>query len=430
MKAGDVCQERKTCRICGSDQLAPVIRLGEQYIASFFGQKKTGGWLDRAYPLELVRCAVPDGCGLVQLKHSISPNLLYNHYGYRSGINERMQQNLREIARETAEMAGLQPGDTVCDIGCNDGTLLESFPVAGIDRLGIDPAENVIAFARQKGLEVVGDFFSRLVYEAARPGVKAKIIATIAMFYDLEEPGGFVRDVSSVLADDGVWVMELAYLPFMLQNVSFDSICHEHLAYYCLRQLEWLLGKYGLQIHRLAFNDINGGSMRLFIRRKAAGDIPADARKTIAAVRESERALGLGTDEPYRRFYESALAVRRDLEALLKAIHDRGEKVYVYGASTKGNTLLQFCGIDHRLVPRAADRNPDKWSARTPATNIEIISEEQARQEAPDYFLVLPWHFWPVFRQREAAFLEMGGKFILPLPQVTVVGKNGYHGPI
>lgn len=423
-----VCSKRATCRVCGSDQLTPVLDLGKQCLASVFEAGAPPDWLKQPYPLELVRCSAPGGCGLVQLGHSISPQVLYRHYGYRSGINERMRRNLIEIADTARGMIDLRPGDTVCDIGCNDGTFLEALPEGRLDRLGIDPAENVVRLARDKGLEVIGDFFSRAVIEKARPGIKAKIIAAIAMFYDLDDPGTFVRDVASILADDGIWAMEMAYFPFMLENNSFDTICHEHLAYYCLRQLEWLLQKEGLNIHRVEFNDINGGSIRLFIRKPSAGPVPAETIQTLAGIREKERRLGLDTGAPYSTFYESALAIRHELKLLLEDIQAQGKKIYAYGASTKGNIILQFCDISNRLISKAADRNPDKWSCRTPATNIEIISEQQARDEKPDYFLVLPWSFFSVFREREAAFLNNGGKFILPLPTVRVIGGNGEVG--
>ncbi len=425
MEKNNICQKRTTCRICGSDKLTPVLDLGEQCLASVFAAGEPPEWLKQPYPLELVRCADPDGCGLVQLGHSIAPQVLYRHYGYRSGVNEIMRRNLTDIAQTAEQMVSLRAGDTVCDIGCNDGTFLEALSTKGVDKLGIDPAENVIRFARNKGIDVVCDFFSRPVYEKARPGVKAKIMASIAMFYDLDDPGGFVRDIAAVLADDGVWVMEMAYFPFMLKNNSFDAICHEHLEYYCLRQLEWLLDRYHLNIHRVKFNNINGGSIRLFIRKAAAGPVPEVTLRALKQIRKKEASLRLDTHLPYEAFYQSALAIRQDLKCLLDNIREKGKTVYAYGASTKGNTILQFCDIDNRLVRKAADRNPDKWSSRTPATHIEIISEQQAREEKPDYFLVLPWSFISVFKKREAAFLQQGGKFILPLPTVRILGKNG-----
>jgi len=430
MSAREICKKRVSCRICGSDKLEPVIDLGKQCLASIFEtDTPPPEWLKEPYPLELVRCAAPDGCGLLQLGHSISPQVLYRHYGYRSGINERMHRNLVEIAHAAEKMADLQPGDTACDIGCNDGTLLTALATDGVDKLGIDPAENVIKFARNKGLDVICDFFSRRVYENARPGKKAKIIATIAMFYDLDDPENFVRDVSSVLADDGVWVMEMAYFPFILKNNSFDTICHEHLEYYCLRQLEWLFDRQRLNIHRVEFNDINGGSIRLFIRKHTAGPVPENTRKTLTRIRQDEVALKLDTNAPYNDFYKSAQTIRHELKQLLDNIRIRGKTVYAYGASTKVNTILQFCDINNRLISKAADRNPEKWDSRTPATHIEIISEQQARSENPDYFLVLPWSFIDVFKERESGFLKNGGKFILPLPHVQILGKNGNETP-
>ena len=416
--------EIKQCRICGGGQLQGVIDLGPQYIASIFAGDEVKDHLKTRYPLEVVRCAAKSGCGLVQLRHSVSREVLYSHYGYLSGINESMRANLRDLAEKVERMAGLAPGDLVVDIGCNDGTLLSFYQAGGLDRLGFDPADNVTRFARKRGLDVVPTFFSSDAFRRARPGRKARAVTSIAMFYDLEDPGSFVGDMASILAHDGVWVIELAYLPFMLANTSYDTICHEHLEYYSLRQITWMLDRHGLKVHGMEFNDVNGGSFRLFIRREEAGPVPGDIQRTIHAVEEREERLGLASDEPYLRFKTQAEKVSRELRALLNEITAIGKKVYVYGASTKGNTILQYCGIDKTTIPRAADRNPDKWRRRTLGSDILIIPEEQARRESPDYFLVLPWHFIDGFKRREQEFLTRGGKFILPLPEVRVIGLD------
>jgi hypothetical protein len=248
------------------------------------------------------------------------------------------------------------------------------------------------------------------------------VVTSIAIFYDLENPMKFVRDIGSLLADDGIWVIELSYLPFMLAKNSFDTICHEHLEYYALRQIEWMLTREQMEIHRIEFNDMNGGSFRLFIRKASFGSVPDQARFLLQKTRDEEKTLGLDGDIPYLRFRESALKVRSDLVNLLSRLRSRGETVYIYGASTKGNVILQFCGIDNQMIARAADRNPDKWGKWTLGTNIPIISEEDARNDRPDYFLVLPWHFFESFKKREEPFLRRGGRFILPLPEVRVVG--------
>lgn len=419
--SNDVYKTIGSCRICGAPELTTVIDLGEQYIATHFVAGAVPDFLESRYPLELVRCTGPKGCGLVQLRHSVSPSVLYFDYGYRSGINQSMRDNLADITAKVEDTVKLRPGDTVLDIGCNDGTLLCSYQTAGLDKIGVDPSANVLALAREKGLDVVNNYFSAAVYDEARPGKQAKVVTSIAMFYDLERPGDFVRDVASVMADDGVWVIELSYLPFMLQTNSFDTICHEHLEYYSLSTIEWLLDKEGLGVQRTEFNSINGGSVRLFIRRKPA-IIEQDA--AVESARKSEKELGLRDEETYLSFRENVARVREDLRRLLHETKERKETVYIYGASTKGNTILQFCGIDKELVPKAADRNPDKWGRHTLGTNIEIISEEQARAERPNYFLALPWHFFDEFKEREEPFLRRGGKFILPLPEVRVIGKE------
>ncbi len=409
------------CRICGAPELTTVIDLGEQYIGTHFVAGSVPDFLESRFPLELVRCTGQGGCGLVQLRHGVSPSLLYFDYGYQSGINQSMRDNLADITAKVEETIKLRPGDTVLDIGCNDGTLLCSYQTVGLDKIGIDPSSNVLVLAREKGLDVVNDYFSIAAYDKVRPNKKARVVTSIAMFYDLESPGDFVRDVASIMADDGVWVIELSYLPFMLQRNSFDTICHEHLEYYSLSTLEWLVEKEGLGVQRIELNDINGGSVRLFIRRKSAIDQQESA---LERARMSEKELGLRDEQTYISFRENVTRVREDLRRLLQETKERRQSVYIYGASTKGNVILQFCGIDKDLIPKAADRNPDKWGRHTLGTNIEIISEEQARAERPDYFLVLPWHFLNEFKEREKSFLEGGGKFILPLPEVRVLGKE------
>jgi NDP-4-keto-2,6-dideoxyhexose 3-C-methyltransferase len=421
LRSQEICTAVQNCRICGSSELVKVIDLGEQYIATHSVAGDAPDFLQTRYPLELVRCAGKGGCGLVQLRHSVDPSALYFDYGYRSGINQSMRDNLADITAKIERLVPLRPGDGVLDIGCNDGTLLSSYQTSGIDRLGIDPSSNVLALARAKGLDAVNDYFSADVYKRARPGQKARAITSIAMFYDLEQPANFVRDISSIMSEDGVWVIELSYLPFMLQKNSFDTICHEHLEYYSLGTVEWLLKKENLAVQHVEFNDVNGGSMRLFIRRASAFDQP---NASVTDARRHEEDLALDKEQTYESFRENVARVRSELRTVLEEAQRRGQSVYLYGASTKGNTILQFCGIDGAMIPKAADRNPDKWGRHTLGTNIEIISEDKARAERPDYFLVMPWHFFDEFKERERSFLEAGGKFILPLPEVRIVGQE------
>lgn len=415
-----LCTRAEACRICGAASLHPVISLGEQYIGSLFPTGPLPAELDHRFPLEVVRCT--GGCGLVQLAHTVAPGVLYDHYGYRSGTNELMRANLEGISAAIEDLVDLRDGDTVLDIGCNDGTLLLSYGTPGIRKVGIDPSDAVKAID-SSDVTVVNDFFSAETFTSAVPGVKAKAITTIAMFYDLDRPQEFVADIAGILAEDGVWVIELSYLPAMLQAVAFDTICHEHLEYYHLRPIEWMLEREGLRVHKAEVNDVNGGSIRLFVRPAAIG-VADGARNDIDALRRSEDALALDTDAPYSSFNESCMRMRSQLRELLEDTASQGKTVYAYGASTKGNTLLQFCDVDVRLVQKAADRNPDKWGTETIGTRIPIVSEEEARADRPDYFLVLPWHFFDGFVEREREFLERGGTFIIPLPRVRLFDRS------
>lgn len=417
-----ICTERTTCRVCGSANLLPVIDLGKQFIAGHFVKDSLPGFLNKPYPLELVRCSGAGSCGLVQTRHTVAPSALYYDYGYLSGINEIMRANLEEITGRVENIIALRRSDIVLDIGCNDGTLLLSYRTPGLDRVGFDPADNAAAIARSRGLDVVQDFFSARAFQACRPGGKARAVTSCAMFYDLEDPVNFVRGVAAVLDERGIWVIEVAYLPATLQNNSFDTICHEHLEYYSLNNIEWILGKNHLRIYDLEFNEINGGSVRLFIQKDGSAPLPEANRARLEKALKEEEALALDTEAPYAQFRASAARIQQDLHSLLLDLKKAGKSVYAYGASTKGNTILQFCGIDHTLLAKAADRNPDKWGRRTLGTDIPIVSEEQARAEKPDYFLVLPWHFLEGFVKRETEFLKRGGKFILPIPEVRLAG--------
>lgn len=414
---------RTTCRICGSPELAPVLSLGDQYIAGAFAEPGGEQPVSRRIPLELVRCDMTrnqEGCGLIQLRHTVPGSILYQSYWYRSGVNQTMTRNLHEIASQAEQLVGLRPGDLVIDIGCNDGTLLDGYQTSDLRYLGFDPSD-VGRHAVAKGYEVVRDFYS---YEQLRHRYvdqQARVITSIAMFYDLEYPRVFVEDVARALADDGVWVIELHYLPTMLDMNQFDAIVHEHLEYYSLAVIERLLAEAGLGVVRAELNDINGGSIRLFIRR--AGRFGADGAdaEALQRLRIREFEMALDAPEPYERFAAATERVGEELASACRRIVEEGKTIHVYGASTKGNTILQYAGIDRTLVPYAADRNTAKHGSETIGTGIPIISEERSRELKPDYYLALPWHFMEEFLEREQEFLDGGGKFIVPMPTVQIV---------
>jgi len=309
----------------------------------------------------------------------------------------------------------------VLDIGCNDGTLLRCYPET-FDRIGVDPSD--IAKAISPPIRVVNTVYPS---EAARQILderKVDIVTSIAMFYDLEDPVGFAKGIKSVLAPGGIWIVEMSYLPTMLMQNSLDTICHEHLEYYSLAALEFIFRAAGMRTFQAELNGINGGSIRCYVTHSDNSRYDtAEAGAALQRMRQAESELELGTDKPYLAFQQRIEAVRDRLQAMLQSIKGDGKTVHVYGASTKGNVLLQWCGIDKHVVDCAADRNPDKHGARTLGTDIPIVSEEQSRARKPDYYLVLPWHFREEFLRRERETILAGTKMIFPLPEVNVVGS-------
>jgi C-methyltransferase C-terminal domain/Methyltransferase domain len=341
------------------------------------------------------------------------------NYGYRSGLNQSMVNHLTEKVRYLERAVSLKSSDVVLDIGSNDATTLKAFSTSGIRRIGIDPTGNKFRHFYSDDIQLVPEFFSAAAYRAIekRP---AKIITSIAMFYDLEAPIEFAKQIEAILANDGVWHFEQSYMPSMLRMNSYDTICHEHLEYYSLGVVRRILEAAGLSVVDVAMNAVNGGSFAV----TAAKTGNRSAKQNLPVVNwllEQEDRMSLNTPRPYRDFEERVFRHRDDLTRLIQALNADGKTVLGYGASTKGNVLLQFCGFTEKDIPAIAEVNPNKFGCFTPGTQIPIISEEQARAMKPDYFLVLPWHFKDGIVRREKEYLASGGKMIFPFPEIEIV---------
>lgn len=416
---------RQTCRLCGSKSLTPVLSLGPQMLASTFVSKENEHMVPtRKVDIDLVRCNPEldeNACGLVQLKQTFPSDIMYTDYWYASGVNQTMRDALRDVATKAQEFVQIEQGDIALDIGCNDGTLLKAYQHPKLTLLGFDPARNFLA---EEGFKRITDYFNAQSYRAVCGSKQAKIITSIAMFYDLEDPTQFTKDVHDVLADDGIWVVQFADLPNMLKHNMFDSIYHEHLEYYHLAPVEHLLKRCGLKLVDIEKNSVNGSSYRLYVRKAAGADATPEALKRLMDERIKEFNMALDTDAPYQIFKANIERIKKDLLTFINTERAKGKKVFVYGASSKGNVLLQYCGLGPELIPYAADRNPRKWGTKTLGTDIPIISEEEARAMKPDYFLVLPYHFIEEMLVREKDFLDRGGKFIIPVPNVRIGARE------
>lgn len=412
---------RKTCRICGCTNLKKVIDLGAQYLQGAFVKPGTFDAPNRRISTELVRCDPEENenaCGLLQTSVSVPGEVLYSSYWYRSGTNQTMRDHLAGIANEAATMLGRDKA-LALDIGCNDGTLLRALP-GSFSKIGVDPSN--IALTGKGDYEVVNDFFPSAALDSVLAGRTCDIVTSIAMFYDLEAPQTFVKQLKSVLSPDGIWIFEMSYMPLMLEMNSYDTICHEHLEYYSLAVIERLMRMCGMKVVKVGFNDINGGSIRCYATHADCYRYSTPENQIeLSKVRQKEFELELDTDRPYRHFQDRIDKHKTELGDLIRKLRRDGKTIHVYGASTKGNTILQWCGLDGSLIPYAADRNPDKSGARTLGTDIAIISEEESRAMKPDYYLVLPWHFRKEFLEREASTIKAGTKFIFPLPEIEII---------
>jgi hypothetical protein len=415
-------REIEACRICGNRDLVPILSLGEQYLTGVFPSVRNAG-LSKG-PLELVACnraSHAKACGLVQLRQTYDLNEMYgDNYGYRSSLNGAMVRHLEEKVRHLVERYPLKPGDLVLDIGSNDGTLLSFYPQLGVTVVGIDPTAKKFAPFYAKHISLIPDFFSADLFRKKFGTKRARIVTSIAMFYDLENPLRFMKDVASILHEEGIWHFEMSYLPSLLRTMGYDTICHEHLEYYSLRQIKWMVDRSGLKIVKVELNQTNGGSFAVTVARQVSPYPEAVAQLT--QLLRAEETQGLSTPTQQRAFAKAVKTHRKNLLSLLQRLKEQKQTVVGYGASTKGNVLLQHCGITSELLPAIAEVNKDKFGCFTPGTNIPIVPEAQAHAMKPDYLFVLPWHFRDNLIQREKAFLQQGGKMIFPLPEIVIVG--------
>jgi hypothetical protein len=402
-----------------------LFSIGDLYVSDFISENESprGGKVEMKMMLD-------QETGAVRLEKSAPLDTMYGKYWYRSGINQTMRNELEGITKSILSLVKLKENDIWLDIACNDGTLLSYLP-NNLIKVGIDPVDDSFKVESEKHADlIIQDYFNWDAWSKSRFGKqKAKVITSIAMFYDLENPEEFIVDIDKVLDDNGLWVLQLSYTPLMIEQMAFDNICHEHMYYYSLFNLKNLFQKCGFQIVDCQLNDINGGSFRVYAMKKSA-DVKTFSTQPyrdvcnfrIKSLLEYERSLNLDSPETWLEFYDKINELKEKTVNFIKEEKEKGKKIWGYGASTKGNTLLQYFGLDNTLIDGIAERSVWKWGLKTVGTDIPIYSEDDMRRENPDYLLVLPWHFINEFIERESDFLKRGGKFIVPCPKFEIIG--------
>jgi NDP-4-keto-2,6-dideoxyhexose 3-C-methyltransferase len=402
------------CRICGNSTLIKVLDLGDQALTGVFPLKKDQQ-ITRG-PLQLLKChsEIDNVCGLLQLAHSYDPEEMYgDNYGYRSGLNSSMVSHLNQKIKLILEIVNLDSGDIVIDIGSNDSTTLQAYPDEGLELVGIDPTGEKFKEYYPSHIKLISNFFSLETFRKHYADRKAKVVTSFSMFYDLESPIDFMCDVRDILHSDGIWVFEQSYMPTMLKQNSYDTVCHEHIEYYGLQQIKWMTDKVGLKIIDVDFNSINGGSFSVSV---AHSNSNYPKYKNLQSLLEDETHLGFKTLKPYEDFAKRVKNCRLDLLAFIDSAKSKGKTLFALGASTKGNVILQYCGITSEQIPFIGEINPDKVGSLSPGSLIPIISEQEILLKKPDYLIILPWHFRDFFEKNTNL---KPFKLIFPLPNIN-----------
>lgn len=406
--------ELNKCRICGASSFLEIVNLGSQPLSGVF--PAPGDPLSTSGPLRLLRCS---SCKLVQLGDTYAQSEMYGDtYGYRSGLNKTMTEHLRRVAEGLIKLLHLSPTDLVVDIGANDGTFLNNFASKGIQAAGIDPTSLKYIEYFDPRVKVVGDFFSSKVAEENKIS-SAKLVTSIAMFYDLESPLDFAKDVYRILEEGGFWFLEQSYAPWMRQSGAYDTICHEHLEYYSLLDLENILNQAGFDIIKATTNAINGGSFGILVQKRKL-NVMANVDPYVEWLKAEE--VNSNTDDNWLEFAAVVQQRKASLHRLIVSLKARGNRISGLGASTKGNVLLNFTELDSNLIDKIGEVNPYKFGRFTPGSNIPIAPDSEVLADDPDYLVFLPWHFRENALTKYEDYLTRGGRIIFPLPNVEIIG--------
>ena len=407
------------CRVCFSDSINEVLKLDPQYVATTFVKSNKNNMMSKIkIPLTLMLCK---NCGLVQLRETVRTDLLYQNYFYRTSINDTMKRDLQDVVNYAVNNAKPISDDIVVDIGANDCTMVSMFP-KNLNRMAVEPAKNIDWSNVEKSITIVNEYFSKDIVLKASGGKKAKIVTATAMFYDFDDPNIATKDIKAILDDDGVCVIQVSYLLDTIKDMNFYDVVHEHLEYYSLKSINYLMENNGLTVIDASTNFVNGGSLRILVTHKENSNLKSKRYEEILAEEEKWNLEELDTYTKYENKIQ--VIIKKTKNFILKELRSGGTVIGL-GASTKGNVLLQICGIDKRLLPYLSDRNKEKVGLRTLGTDIEIISEDKAHELNPSCIIVIPWNFKEEILEREKDYVRNGGKMLFLMPYPHYITKDG-----
>ena len=417
------------CKVCGNEDLIKVLTLDEQYLSPTFVKTNENNPLAKIKsPLSLVLCDKTkniNNCGLLQLKEITEADLLYRDYFYRTATNDTMKKDLNELVSQVLDIVKPSNQDVIVDIGSNDCTML-NFYSSKFNLVGFEPAQNIKFIDEGKNIKIMNNYFNSKNFKENFPKKRAKIITSCAMFYDLEDPNNFVKDIAEILDDDGVWCCQISYLDSMIRYNNFYDICHEHLSYYSIESFEYLINKLNLKLFYAETNSVNGGSVRLYVCKKNSNKYDkTNFIKKIDELKKEEKKLELTNSKTFFDFEKTINELKSKTVKFVNEIHKKNKAVLALGASTKGNIVLQHFGLTKEKIPYISERNPDKVGLRCLGSDIELISEEKARTINPVAFIVLPWNFKKEIIEREKKYLDNGGKLMFVMPYPHIVTKSG-----
>jgi SAM-dependent methyltransferase len=399
---------RTTCRSCGASELDPVLSLGETPLANAL-LSDVGG-RDECVPLDVVFCR---RCALVQIIEDVPPELLFRDYVYLSSFSDTTVANARSIAERLIEERKLTSRSLVIEIASNDGYLLRHYVWRGVSVLGIEPARNIAELTRRQHIETIDEFFTLDL--AAKLAGRADVVHANNVLAHVADLNGFVQGIRVILKPGGIASIEVPYVREMIDHLEFDTIYHEHLCYFSLTALDSLFSRHGLTIGRVERLPIHGGSLRIF----SGCDMPRD--ESVARLLDEEREWGVSSPSSYQRFGERVRALGDELRSTLQRLKSEGKRIAAYGASAKGTTLLTFVGIGGETLDFVADRSTVKQGKLTPGTHLPIVGPEELEGRMPDYVLMLVWNFADEVLRQQEEYRRRGGKFIIPIPKVTIV---------